>query len=89
MEHRSGGTHIDGYAQGQIFRLHFQRTEARFFFRLAHRGNHSGRAAGTLLVHLLLPSPQLLAKICRIVKPPHLEQEDLTKPTRFSTLPFC
>ena len=59
VQHRPGGTHIDGNAQCQIFWLHFQRPQARFFLRQTYRRNHASRPAGALLVHFLVPAPQL------------------------------
>ena len=74
VQHRSGGTDVDRDAQSQLLRLHFQSTQAWPFFRQTHRGNDSGRAAGTFLVHLTMPIPQLLLKIFLIVKSAYLKK---------------
>ena len=74
MQHGCGRTYVDGNAQRQIFRLHFQRPQARLLFGPAHRGNHAGCPAGTFLIHLAMPIPQLLKQIFFIVKPAYLKK---------------
>ena len=76
-------------AQGQLFRPHFQGKKSRGLFRQTHCRNDSGRTAGPFFIHLAMPPDELLAKIFFIAKLRTLKKEDFTKPTKFSTLPFC
>ena len=88
VQHRSRRSYVDGYAQSQFFRLYLQGAKSSSLFSQAQGWNHSRRPARTLLVHLPMPVPQLLAKVLLIMNRRTLKKEDLTKPTRFSTLPF-
>ena len=77
VQYRSRRPYIDGYAQSKFFRLDLQGTKPSSLFGQAQGWDHSRRPARTLLVHLSMPVPQLLAKILLIVKPSHLEEGGL------------
>ena len=90
VQHRSGGTHIDGNAKSQIFRLHLQRTKPGSSSAQTHGGDHSGRAARD--------APGLLrdanrcsccSKILLILKAAHLEEGRLYETHQVLHASFC
>ena len=77
VQHGSCGTHIDGDAQGQVFRPNFQGTQSRRLLSQTHGGDDSGRPAGKLLIYFPMPLHKLLLQIFLIMEGPHFEERRL------------
>lgn len=74
MQDGARGTHIDGDAESEIFRLHFQRAQSQGFLGKTHHGDDSRRPARTLLIYFPVPPHELLLEIFLVLEAPHLEE---------------